>query len=417
MSDLSFQRYQEKAFPAGEGMTVSGSMLQRLVLWLTILGSCLVFIEPSPFEVLVVLAGVLFLATGLRFSAKFAPLLLMLCLFNLGGIISLVPWMHETRSVMFILISIYFIFVAVFFACLMLQDTLARIKVIENAWIVAGVLVSIIGAIGYFDIAGTSAIFTVNGRASATFKDPNVLGVFLAAPFVFLVMGFLYGGRRWLLLRLFAFACIAMGILLSFSRGAWIVAISAAGLAVLLSFVLSLSNRHRFRIILLSVVGFGLLVAGLIGALSIPQLNKLFLERASLSQSYDVGSGGRFDNQIKSIPRLIELPNGFGPYRFRYHFPEDPHNVYINAFASYGWLGGFSYLALALATIMIGWRMVLRQSSLQREKIAIWSVLFMLILQGVQIDTDHWRHFWILLGMVWGLYALENRRPSWHPQG
>ena len=31
---------------------------------------------------------------------------------------------------------------------------------------------------------------------------------------------------------------------------------------------------------------------------------------------------------------------GFGPLRFRLFFDLDPHNSYINAFASYGWLGG-----------------------------------------------------------------------------
>jgi Ni,Fe-hydrogenase I large subunit len=33
------------------------------------------------------------------------------------------------------------------------------------------------------------------------------------------------------------------------------------------------------------------------------------------------------------------------------------------------------------------------------------AVLLATILQGVQIDTDHWRHFYILLGLSWGLYA------------
>jgi Ni,Fe-hydrogenase I large subunit len=32
-------------------------------------------------------------------------------------------------------------------------------------------------------------------------------------------------------------------------------------------------------------------------------------------------------------------------------------------------------------------------------------VLFVTILQGVQIDTDHWRHFYLMLGLVWGLAA------------
>jgi hypothetical protein len=134
-------------------------------------------------------------------------------------------------------------------------------------------------------------------------------------------------------------------------------------------------------------------------------VSSLFEERASLEQSYDEGVQGRFGNQIASIPELMARPNGFGPLRFRTFFPEDPHDVFINAFASYGWLGGFSYLVLILFTLVVGWKVALRRSPLQGHAIVIWSVLFVEILQGFQIDTDHWRHFWLMTGLIWGLFA------------
>jgi hypothetical protein len=28
---------------------------------------------------------------------------------------------------------------------------------------------------------------------------------------------------------------------------------------------------------------------------------------------------------------------------------------------------------------------------------------------GIVIDTDHWRHFYMLIGLVWGCIALERR--------
>ena len=129
-----------------------------------------------------------------------------------------------------------------------------------------------------------------------------------------------------------------------------------------------------------------------------------------MSQDYDLGETGRFGNQLRSINELIELPNGFGPHRFRLHFPEDPHNVYVNAFASYGWLGGFSYLLLILATIFVGWRTAVARLPVQAYAVAIWSTLFVEILQGFQIDTDHWRHFWLMLGLIWGLFGLTQAR-------
>ena len=48
----------------------------------------------------------------------------------------------------------------------------------------------------------------------------------------------------------------------------------------------------------------------------------------------------------------------------------------------------------------------------QFHAIAIWSALFVTILQGLQIDTDHWRQFCLMLGPVWGLAAVQ---PSGDP--
>ena len=55
-----------------------------------------------------------------------------------------------------------------------------------------------------------------------------------------------------------------------------------------------------------------------------------------MSEDYDTGEQGRFGNQIRSIPLLLELLFGFGPYRFSKYFPADPHEVFLSAFASFG---------------------------------------------------------------------------------
>jgi hypothetical protein len=76
-------------------------------------------------------------------------------------------------------------------------------------------------------------------------------------------------------------------------------------------------------------------------------------------------------------------------------------------------MGGFCYAALIAATAALGWRLVFQRTPYQTEAIAIWSCLFVQILQGFQIDTDHWRHLFLLLGALYGLLAatrLYNRR-------
>ena len=133
------------------------------------------------------------------------------------------------------------------------------------------------------------------------------------------------------------------------------------------------------------------------------------IERASLTQDYDVGELGRFGNQIRSIPLLLERPLGFGPLRFGEFFPQDPHQTFLSTFASYGWAGGLAFAAFTATTLYLGWSLALRRSPFQAEAIALWSACFPQILQGVQIDTEHWRHLYLITGCVYGLAAAARR--------
>ena len=71
-----------------------------------------------------------------------------------------------------------------------------------------------------------------------------------------------------------------------------------------------------------------------------------------------------------------------------------------------------AYLGLILATLIIGWKMIAMRSPVKLYAIAVWSVLFVQILQGMTIDTDHWRHFYLLLGLSWGLFRSCETLPK-----
>ena len=79
--------------------------------------------------------------------------------------------------------------------------------------------------------------------------------------------------------------------------------------------------------------------------------------------------------------------------------------MYVNAFASYGWLGGLSFIAFTAMTFYLGWRLVFLRSPVQAHAIAIWSCLFPQMVQGLQIDSDHWRHLYLMFGCLYGLVA------------
>jgi O-Antigen ligase len=387
--------------------------IQNGSVWLLFASSFLVFIEPAPYEIFFALVTFLFIVTGLKFSAFILPLLLLLVLYNIGGGFSLLHTMDKPQAVWFVIISLYMAVMGIVIACIFSEDAEKRLQIMKRGYLFAGVIASITGIMGYFDIAGTFEYFTRYGRAMGTFKDPNVFGTFLVLPIVYTAQAIILGTTRRVILSTFAVLIMIAGVFLSFSRGAWGVAFGALMLCILLSFITAPNRAMRVRVIVIALSGVALFIIMLAIALQFDSIRDTFEVRASLDQRYDVGENGRFGNQARAIPLLLDEPNGFGPYGFRDRFPEDPHNTFVNAFASYGWLGGISYLTLVVMTCIVGWTLVFKKTPWQRDSIAIWSTLFLLILQGMQIDTDHWRHFYVLVGLTWGLMLASLRYEAW----
>lgn len=383
--------------------------LQSALLWLLGFSGSVVFIEPSPYEAMFFVAAAGFLLTrGLALHPSAVVLLLTVAAFNLGGLLSLTPYLDDANAAMFVAISVYLGITSVFFAALPTRRPVERLDALKSGLVWAAALASAAGLVGYFNVGGLGEHLTRYGRASGTFKDPNVLGTFVILPLVLLAQDLLL--RRGSFLKNAALCALLLfgGVFLSFSRGAWAHAVLSLALLLALTFLLTPSLVLRARIVAISLAGAAALAFGFAAALSIESVRTLYETRASLAQDYDLGETGRFGNQLRSLNELAELPNGFGPHRFRLHFPEDPHNVYVNAFASYGWLGGFSYLLLILTTVIVGWRTVAAGMPAQPYAVAVWSTLFVEVLQGFQIDTDHWRHFWMMLGLIWGLFGLAQ---------
>ncbi|MCO5092863.1 O-antigen ligase [Bosea sp. (in: a-proteobacteria)] len=403
MSALAETPRQEAPAPR---LAVSYAAIKRGTLWLLGASSGLALIEPSPYEIVFLVVLFVFTLTGIRFSQKLLPLALLLLGYNIGGIVSLIPWMDDSAAVRFTAVSVYLMITAVFIAGIMSQDAAGRLETLRQGYLFAAWVAGVAAILGYFDIGGLGEIFTLYGRAAGTFKDPNVLGPYLALPIVYVLQRVLTG-QIGILRGLATLSIPLAALFFTFSRGAWGVFVASTALMIALTFLMAPSSAARARIVAMSAAALVAVIAALLVALSFEDVRAVFEIRASLEQDYDQGVTGRFGNQLRAIPMLLEAPNGFGPLRFRWHFNQaDPHNVYINAFASYGWLGGLSWIALMAATIYVGWRLVFRRGPAQLDAIAIWSVLFVTILQGLQIDSDHWRHLYLMMGLVWGLAAL-----------
>jgi apolipoprotein N-acyltransferase len=77
----------------------------------------------------------------------------------------------------------------------------------------------------------------------------------------------------------------------------------------------------------------------------------------------------------------------------------------LQAFLVYGWAGAMAYFTLLGATVWMALRTSFVRTPWQPYLFCAFGAFVGEIVEGFVIDTDHWRHFFLLLGMVWGLAA------------
>ncbi len=384
--------------------------LQRLLMWLVGFSGAIVFIEPSPYEIATLLAIVVMVSTGLRLRLALLPLLILLFVINIGYTICAAHLMDQTKIVNWILTSWYMAITVVFFAMVVADDTGARLDFLRRGLIVGGVLASVAGIIGYFSLLpGSHSLFTLYNRASGPFKDPNVFAAFLILPALFTLQSVVSDRFGKSLRSALAFVLIGLALLLAFSRAAWGQLILTSAFMLILMFIASRSNAQRSRIVIISVAAVVVGAMLLAVLLSLSSVESLFKERASFDQSYDEGRFGRFGRYVLGSQMALELPLGIGPLQFTKFFPEDTHNSYLNAFMSGGWISGVFYPALIFTTVCLGFRYVFVRVPWQRAYLAIFAAFLGTVGESFIIDTDHWRHFWLMMGLMWGMFIAAQR--------
>lgn len=384
-----------------------------VVLFVTVLASSVAFIEPSPHDGLMGVLAIAGLIAGMRFTRTLAMLLLCLVIWNVSGLISLINVLDIEKTVQYAATSVYLAIAAILFACLFSDNTLQRLTVMRAAYVITAAAVAAAGIAGYFHAFPGAQMFAPSGRALGAFKDPNVFGPFLIWPALFLAERILT--RRIGLVDLGLLGVILVGLLLSFSRGAWFHFVLSATVMVTLTFVTAPTQKTRLRIFTLSALSILALAAAFVVLLSIPSVERMFEERAHLINSYDVGHGGRFRLQELAVTAVLNYPDGMGPFGFATAQGLQQHNVYLQAFLVYGWLGGVAYIVLLLATVYIGLRASFIRTPWQPYAITALAVFIGEMAEGFVIDTDHWRHFFLLLGILWGCAAASIRHARSRP--
>ena len=384
--------------------------LRRLMLWLAGFAGGFVFVEPSPYEIVALAALIVFFASGLPLRTGHLSLLFLLVLYNIGIAVALVPMLAREKALLWATVSWFLTATALFYACALAKDTERRMKLLFAGYTAAAVVVAVIAILGYFHLIPGAEATLLYGRARGTFNDPNVMGPFLVLPSLLALGRVLTGRFRDALGGGALLALFAAALFLTFSRGAWANFAAAALLYGALLLYVSRSASQRTRIVAASLVGILVLALVVAALLSLRGVEDLFAQRVALEQSYDAGELGRFGRHAAGVLLALDRPFGIGPYEFARIFPEDPHNAYLNAFMTAGWLGGISYLALVATTLWIGLRAALVEAPWRPMLLAAWATFAGVAIEGAIIDSDHWRHVWLLIGVLWaGAVAARSR--------
>ncbi len=287
------------------------------------------------------------------------------------------------------------------------DNTMQRMAALRSAYILTAVLAALAGILGYFNVGGlrtSSPTTTAPGRVQGPERVravPDLAGAGADGT---------HAGRAASgVIDLGALGILVVALLLSFSRGAWAHFAFSAAIVMALSFLTARDVADAHAYLCDERGGGGAMVVFVVILLSIPAIHKMFEVRAHLVQSYDVGQGGRFRLQEIALGSLLKFPNGMGPFEFARVNGLQQHNVYLQAFLVYGWVGGVSYILLLLTTFWVAFRSVFVATPWQNYVIIALAVFTGEVAESFIIDSDHWRHFFLLLGMVWGLWAATYR--------
>jgi hypothetical protein len=377
-----------------------------VALW--IFSGGFVIVEPSPYEVMFIVAFTVALAGGLKLHRDTLPVLIITLAFAPFALIS--PFFMRYQGVLdgliFNLVTIFLLITSYFAANFVAQSPHANMRLIAKAYVAIAVITALVGALAYVGILPGEDVFLRFGRAKAFFNDPNVYGPFLMLPAAIVLQRTLLGTGRAALWSGLAYLVIFVGVFVSFSRGAWGHFAATSLLVFAMAFFLEASAREKVRLLLIAIGGIMVLAAAMAVLLSIPVVAELFVHRFTLTQSYDTGETGRFGRIWYTLDLALNNPWGIGPLEFGYlRISEQPHNTYTNVLLTYGWGGALAYYVLVGWTLLVGGKTLLRPSPHRTLLIPVFATFVPMILLSGIIDTDHWRHWFLVTGLVWGICA------------
>ncbi|NMC55501.1 MAG: O-antigen ligase family protein [Chloroflexi bacterium] len=368
-----------------------GFTAYEVLVWLCFSLIGFVRIEPAPFDYLVLAVMAIGWARGKLglFNVRQNVLVLSgLWVFLLANLISMVGVAAQPASWRFMLITFYLL-VLFLFVRLYGQNQKA-IKVLLAGYLVSATVNAVLVILGLFGLGFASSMVGWSIRGVGFFKDPNVFGAYIASAAMIAMDRIVQSKGRWYRVMGYGILAFLLGFtaVYSLSRAVWVSLVLSIGIyAWLLA-----RKAPRSAAIVVSV----LLVLA-ISAVFFLQSSQMaaFVTGHMRLQDYDLA---RFGNQYQGLIAGLSQPLGLGPAGW-----PNAHSLYVKTLAEHGLLG-----LVSLGMVIVGsiWPLVGRIAVADDSRSALSAQVLLAILIGqlvnsVVIDSIHWRHLWVLLGIAW----------------
>ncbi len=359
--------------------------------------------EPAPTDIVfAVLMAVAFVTGRFTLRRVTAGPVLLVGAFLAFNLVSAIDVADGKKAMQFLGITVYVLVFGLWLASILTDTSIVRR--IAKWYIIAAVVSAALATLALIVPYPGHQVFTRIGRAEGLFKDPNVFGPFLVPAALILLeeilMPRLFSWRRST--KVLSFLILMLGVLFSYSRASWLNLV--AGLAVM---VVVFSFRRGAGRAAARAVALVLVACVSVGAVVWSTGSLSFLEQRARVQSYD---NGRFGAQSESIKWAERHPFGIGPGQFERYAHISAHSMYARALAEEGVPGFLALLVLMFATLW--W--ACENAVLGRDTFGVGSAALLgawvgVLLNGLFVDTLHWRHLWLLAAMIW---AGSSRRAT-----
>lgn len=408
--------------PAATVLTRVGSQtmrpMLRMWLWLVVASSFVVYFEPAACDMLIIGLFAVAFGSGLGVPRKLGVPLVLLVIFLAGNLLASSLGPAPAQSVTPLVIRTYLVLCWwLLIASLISEHPGPALRVVWNAYAFAAVIAAVIGALAFFGVIPDFGQLLEYGRVRSLFKDANVYGPFLIPPTLFMLHRLEVSSGFQATVSYLLFGLLGFGLLLGFSRGSWL-NFAAALLVYLVLRLRSQRAARQRRRLLLAMAGIAAAAAALLSVAAVNgKLSDMLEQRARVIQHYDVGSDrtqgvGRFDAQLEFLELAVTRPLGIGAGQSESSafLGMAPHNLYLHVLVEAGWIGGLAFMAFIFFTLFYATRHTAESAPTAGLQQVAVACLVGVLVQSLFVDSTHWRHFYLLLAMIWG--AASRQRPA-----